>query len=148
MLPPDMQPANNVANVLFGSVWSNVVLIKVDAFTIFDTMESMKGHKCTGNQGEQFKMNCNTTLFLQRLYFGFCHSFRWYQFKPGSETRPGSEITTPNSVKLKQGDYAWPGTLWLRNGTAWAVVRSSAINMFDLDFVSSFVLSQFYIIEN
>lgn len=37
----------------FGSVWFNVVLIKVDAFTISDTMESMKGHKNTGNQGEQ-----------------------------------------------------------------------------------------------
>lgn len=56
-LPPDMQVANNVANVLFGSVWFNVVLIKVDTFTIFDTMESMKEHKNTGNQGEQFKTN-------------------------------------------------------------------------------------------
>lgn len=44
MAPPDMQVANNVANVLyFGCVWFNVVLIKVDTFTIFDTMESMKG---------------------------------------------------------------------------------------------------------
>lgn len=34
-----------------------MVLIKVDTFTIFDTMESMKGHKNTGNQGEQFKVN-------------------------------------------------------------------------------------------
>lgn len=30
------------SNVLF---WFNVVLIKVDTFTIFDTMGSMKGHK-------------------------------------------------------------------------------------------------------
>lgn len=52
-----MQVANNVANVFFGPVWFNVVLIKVDTFTIFDTMESMKGHKNTGNQGEQLKMN-------------------------------------------------------------------------------------------
>lgn len=60
-----MQVANNVANVLLGSVWFNVVIIKVDAFTIFDTMESMKGHNNTGNQGEQLRnelTNCNTTF--------------------------------------------------------------------------------------
>lgn len=40
---PDMQVANNVANFWI-SVILNVVLKNVDTFTIFDTMESMKGH--------------------------------------------------------------------------------------------------------
>lgn len=96
-----MQRANNVANVLFGSVWSNVVLIKVDTFTIFDTMESMKGHKCTGNQGQQFKMNCNTTLFLKDFILFSVIALGGTNLNH----RPGSEITTPDSVKLIQGDY-------------------------------------------
>lgn len=74
MLPPDMQVANNVANVLFGSVWFNVVLIKVDTFTIFDTMESMKGHKNTGKPRRTIQnelTNCNTTPFLTDFVLGF-----------------------------------------------------------------------------
>lgn len=103
MLPPDMQVANNVANVLFGSVWSNVVLIKVDTFTIFDTMESMKGHKYTGNQGEQFKMNCNTTPFLKNFVLFSAIALGG----TGLNHRPRSKITTPSYVvKLIQGDYA------------------------------------------
>lgn len=46
-----------------------MVLIQVDTFTIFDTMESMKGHK---NQGEQFKENWQKHTFSYRFCLFVC----------------------------------------------------------------------------
>lgn len=51
---------NDVAkffSFLLDLFWFNVVLIKVNTFTIFDTMERMKGHQKTGNPREQFETN-------------------------------------------------------------------------------------------
>lgn len=40
-----------------------MVLIKVDTFTIFDTMESMKGHRRPRRTIQNELTECNTTLF-------------------------------------------------------------------------------------
>lgn len=62
--PPDMQVANNVAKCFF---WFNVVLIKVDTFTIFDTMESMKGHKNTEEKTDKVQHHTFSYWFCLAL---------------------------------------------------------------------------------
>lgn len=73
MLLPDMQVANNVANVLFFSQICfvlNVVLIEVDTFTFFspffDTMESMKGH--TDKESEENNPKGTDRLVTPQLF--------------------------------------------------------------------------------
>lgn len=83
-----------------------MVLIKVDTFTIFDTMESMKGHKehrkpRRAIQSELTK--CNTTPFLTDFVCFFVIALGGTNLKT---TDPGSGITTPSSiVKQIHGDY-------------------------------------------
>lgn len=62
---PDMQVANNVANVLFGSAWFNVVLLKkVRPIRHFLTLWKAWRDKRAGNQGEQVKLtNCSTFFY-------------------------------------------------------------------------------------
>lgn len=55
----------------FGSVSFNVVLIKVDTFTIFDTMESMKGQKNTRKPRRTIQSELQHHTFSYRFFFSF-----------------------------------------------------------------------------
>lgn len=97
-------------------------------------MESMKGHKDTGNQGEQFKVEltkCNTTPFHTDFVFAFCHSFRWYQFKPqtqGQISQP--QILLLNKYNVINPDLGPQVNKWSSLGFFFII-----INMVDLVFV-------------